>query len=163
MSVDIAAAALAASPWDLLMAHLNATKIFAGCASMMFNLGSRMVIGELTPMQQQIFQHPVMKRLVIFCMFFVITRDVAVSAGMALVSVVALEALFHERSRFCVIPGARGTASASSVATAMSAGAPVTAVSKHVVTALVSQQQRLQQRQMLQQQQQQQLEALTPT
>ena len=156
MSIDIAAAALAAaSPWDVLMAQLNASKIFAGCASMLFNLGSRMVIGEMTPMQQQIFQHPAMKRLVIFCMFFVITRDVAVSAGMALVFVVALEALLHEKSRFCIVPGVRGTASASSAASAMSAGTPVTAVSKHVVAALVSKQQQ-------QQQQQHQLEALTP-
>ncbi len=100
-------------PIGLLLAHINASKLLAGVTSMAFNFGSRALIGELTPAQQRLFQHPVVKRVVVFCMYFIATRDFTTSIALGLATIVALEFLLNEGSRFCVIPGARGHRSAT--------------------------------------------------
>ena len=115
--------------WTLL-AHVNASKVVAGVASMAFNFGSRALIGELTPAQQSIFQSPAVKRVVVWCMFFIVTRDILVSAALALVTIVALETLLNEHSRFCLLPGTRGHRSAVA---AMPAALPAA----HVVSPMV--------------------------
>ena len=92
-----------------LIGQLNTSKLLLALTSITLNLGSRFLIGELTPAQSNILRHPIAKRIVIFCMFFMVTRDVRVALPMCVVTVICLEALFNERSRFCVIPQSRGS------------------------------------------------------
>jgi hypothetical protein len=117
--------------------HVNTSKLLVGAASLMLNFGSRALIGELTAAQQRAFQHPMVKRLVVLCMYFVFTRDVMVSVGMALVTIVSLEALFNEGSRFCVMPGAHCKQSAS-VPSPISP--PIVSISKRMINIAASQQ-----------------------
>jgi hypothetical protein len=111
----------------MFLANLNASKILAGVASMTFNFGSRALIGEMTPRQQHIFQHPVVKRLVVLCMYFFMTRDIIVSVALSLITILGLEVLFNETSRFCVLPGTRGHRSAM---TALPGALPSSLISK---------------------------------
>jgi hypothetical protein len=92
-----------------LLMTLNTSKLLWGATAIVFNLGSRFLITDITPAQQRIFQHPVYKRIVIFCMLFAATRDVLMAAALAGVLIVVLEGLLNETSRFCIIPGARPT------------------------------------------------------
>lgn len=84
---------------------INASKLAVGIASLTFNFGSRVILGDLTPSQQKFFRHPVVKRFVLVCMFFVVTRDVFVSIALALLTVLLMDVLLNESSRFCIMPG----------------------------------------------------------
>ena len=121
-----------------VLAHVNASKLLVGAASLMLNFGSRALIGELTATQQRAFQHPMVKRLVVLCMYFVFTRDLMLSAGMALVTIVSLEALFNEGSRFCVMPGTHCQRSAS---VQSSISPPLVSISKRMINLATSQRQ----------------------
>ena len=59
---------------------------------------------ELTPAQQKVLQHPMVKRGIVVCMFFMATRDILLSLALATVTLLCLEAFFNEGSRFCVLP-----------------------------------------------------------
>lgn len=113
MATDLAAAAAAglaqrAAPWPAaLIAPINNSRVVWGVAAMVFNLGSRWLVADITPAQQRILSHPLFKRAAVLCMFFAATRDVLLSAVLALVMVTLMEGLLNERSRFCVLPGAR--------------------------------------------------------
>jgi hypothetical protein len=99
-----------------LLTNVNASKLLLGVAALTFNFGSRFVLTDLTPAQLQMIQHPFVKRAIVFCMYFVTTRDVLLSATLALLTIVALEAFLNEGSRFCIMPGARCTAAPPSLA-----------------------------------------------
>lgn len=92
-----------------LLNRLNASKVVLGMSALTFNFGSRFVLADLTPAQQSLMQHPIVKRVIIFCMYFVTTRDVLMSITLALVTIVALEVLLNEGSKFCIMPGSRCT------------------------------------------------------
>ena len=73
-----------------------------GAASMLSALGSRFVVAELTPQQEAVLRHPAVKRLVIACMFFIVTRDAATSLVLTVAVTMLLDGLANENSRFCV-------------------------------------------------------------
>jgi hypothetical protein len=98
------------SAWRAALLSVNSSKLLWGLTSVMLNLGSRFLITDVTPAQQRIFQHPVYKRLVVFCMMFAATRDVLLSVTLSCIVIVLLEGLLNEGSRFCVLPGARPAA-----------------------------------------------------
>lgn len=79
------------------------SKVLWGCASIVTSLGSRFLVGELTPMQQAVMRHPLAKRLVLVCMFFAATRDLLLSISLAFVASVLLEYLFNEQSDLCLL------------------------------------------------------------
>ena len=88
--------------WSIL-SSIDSSRVVLGFTSMVFNYGSRFVLGDLTPMQQRIFQHPLMKRFVIWCMFFVITRHASLSVCLTVAAIVVLDLLLNEKSRYCLI------------------------------------------------------------
>ena len=89
-----------------LLTNINASKLLLGLAALAFNFGSRFLMADMTPVQQRLMQHPMFKRAIVFCMFFVTTRDFMLSTTLALVTIVAMEAFLNEGSRFCIMPGA---------------------------------------------------------
>ncbi len=88
-----------------LLGLVNNSKLSWGLASIMINLGSRFLIGSMTPLQQTVFSHPVFKRVVLFCIVFMATRDVLLSCALATALILLLECLLHEESPYCVVPG----------------------------------------------------------
>jgi hypothetical protein len=114
--------------------NINTSKLIWGITSVMFNLGSRFLITDITPAQQRILQHPVYKRIVVFCMMFAATRDVILAAILAGVIIVLLEGLLNESSRFCIIPGVRPSSHPAS----MTAPAVPSAIMRSVVQGVVS-------------------------
>jgi hypothetical protein len=94
-----------------LLTNINASKILLGVAALAFNFGSRFLMADMTPVQQRMMQHPMFKRAIVFCMFFITTRDFLLSTTLALVTIVAMEAFLNEGSKFCIMPGAMCTVS----------------------------------------------------
>jgi hypothetical protein len=85
-------------------AALSGSKLVWALAALLANVGSRFVVGELTPAQQGVLRHPAFKRLVLFCMIFIPTRDVLLSACLTVAASALLESLMNEGSQYCVLP-----------------------------------------------------------
>jgi hypothetical protein len=96
--------ALVPSALLALNRDVSGAKIVWGVAAITVNLGSRFIIGELTPMQQEFMRHPLVKRAVLLCLFFLPTRDILLSVCLAFVASLLLEFLLNERSDFCIVP-----------------------------------------------------------
>ena len=66
-------------------------------------LGSRFIIGDLTQAQQSLLTNKVVKVLVVFCMFFVPTRDIIVSIMMTFAYVFITQGLLDEKKEYAIV------------------------------------------------------------
>jgi len=93
------------------IAWLNNSPIFAAVASVIFNYGSRFVLNDLTPKQEELLTHRVTRKILVLCMFFVVTRDVMLSVILTVVFMFFANVLLNENndmSVFNTILGRRG-------------------------------------------------------
>lgn len=88
----------------VLATTLNTSKIAWGIAAIIAGFGSRFLIGELTPAQQGVLRSPVVKRVVLFCMLYLPTRDVLLAACLTVAVSALIEHLLNEGSPYCVLP-----------------------------------------------------------
>ncbi len=87
---------------------LNGSKYFAGIMMLLLNIGSRYISAELTELHQKILNHRLIRRLLIFTVVFIATRDVRVSLILTATFVILVGGLLNEDSKFCIIPNAKG-------------------------------------------------------
>jgi len=83
---------------------INTSPIAWGIASLVATLGGRYVIESLTPAQRNLLSHPLVRRFIICCMVFLVTRDIVKSLIITVGVVLALEVITNESSRFCILP-----------------------------------------------------------
>lgn len=83
---------------------LNQNSYLAAISMLMLNLGSRYLVMDITRAQEQLLKNWVVRRLTLFCIFYVATRDALVSLVLTTIVVVLLTGFFHEDSRMCVLP-----------------------------------------------------------
>lgn len=142
-----AAMVVSAAPWwQVALRSFNASPLAWGAAALVVNLGARFVSTEfLSPEQQRAIASPVARRLVLFCMAFLVTHNLLLSAALATVVVVLLEGLLRPGSRFCVLsalggcaPGAGSTGGLADAATASHGGGsrPASHLAHSVVNAV---------------------------
>ena len=72
------------------------------------NVGSRFVMQDISQMQERALASPVAKRIVLFCMVFVATRDIIMSLIITFVLVFLMQHLLNENSPFCIVPSVVG-------------------------------------------------------
>lgn len=84
-------------------------KIFIGVAILIMNMGSRFVIMDIGRMHEKLLSNEIFKKVVIFCMFFVATRDIMTSVILTFAFIVLLDGLLNEKSRFNLIPKSMGS------------------------------------------------------
>ncbi|QOI90274.1 hypothetical protein QKU58_gp057 [Pyramimonas orientalis virus] len=82
---------------------VNSSKLFIGLAMIVFNIGSKFLVVDLSKTQEQFFKNVIIRRCTLFCIFFVATRDILVSLLLTAVFIVIALGLFDERSKFCVL------------------------------------------------------------
>lgn len=100
---------------------MNGNKVVWAVASVVFNMGSRALMADIVPSHDRVLQHALVKRLVVFSMFFVVTRDALLCVALTAAFEAVFYGLMHEGSRFCVVPRVRlGPGAATGAAT----GAP---------------------------------------
>ena len=125
MSAPFALQAVAMNPLDGLLQVFNNNPYFIGLMMIILNLGGRFIVMEVSKEQEQIFQHPWVRRFLIFAVLFVATRNIFTALWMTVVVVLVLGYLFNENSSLCLFKG--GVAGASCAAKPGSAGpAPAT-------------------------------------
>lgn len=83
--------------------NVNSSKISIGIAMIMFNLGSKYIIMDISKNQEQFFKNIIIRRLTLFCIFFVATRDMFVSLILTAIFVVLAFGLFNQDSKYCIL------------------------------------------------------------
>lgn len=83
---------------------LNNSKYFAGISMLLLNLGSKYISMELSETHEEILSNSVIRRLLVFTVFFIATRDIWVSFVLTAVFIILVSGLFNENSTYCVLP-----------------------------------------------------------
>jgi len=93
---------LALGPIDAAIVSLNSNPYFIGTMMLLLNLGGRFISLEISKSQEQFFQNPWIRRMLIFTVLFVGTRNVMVAFWMTLFIILCIGYLFNENSSLCL-------------------------------------------------------------
>jgi hypothetical protein len=83
--------------------NLNNSKYFAGILMILMNLGSKYISLELSETQDEFFSNIVIRRLMIFTVAFIATKDIIISLIITTCFIIIVSGLFNENSKFCLI------------------------------------------------------------
>jgi len=105
------ASMVAMSPMDGFLQIFNNNPYFIGIMMLILNLGGRFISMEVTKKQELFFQHPWVRRILIFTVLFVATRNLWVAFWTTVTVVLFLGYLFNENSALCLFGqlGANGS------------------------------------------------------
>ena len=92
------------SKLDSILNSLNGNKYFAGIMMILLNIGSKYVSLEISDNQNALLSNKIIRRLLIFTIVFIATRDVKVSLIITAVFIVLVLELFNEKSNMCILP-----------------------------------------------------------
>lgn len=85
------------------MDFLNTNKIFIGCAMLIMNLGSKYIAMDIGPGHERILKNEIFKKVILFCMVFVATRDIMTAIILTFAFTVVFNGLLNEKSRFSLL------------------------------------------------------------
>lgn len=83
---------------------VNTNKYIIGIMMILMNIGSKYAMAEVSPLQNNFLNNKIVRRLLIFTIFFVATRDLIVSLIMTAVFIILVLELFNENSENCILP-----------------------------------------------------------
>tara|TARA_B110000259_G_scaffold88072_1_gene102392 strand:- start:1121 stop:1564 length:444 start_codon:yes stop_codon:yes gene_type:complete len=83
---------------------MNSNKYLAGITLLMLNLGSKYLIIDISKSTEQLLKLSIIRRFTIFSIFFIATRNIAISLGLTAVFIIFSSGLFNEKSKFCILP-----------------------------------------------------------
>jgi len=101
----IAQSGVPLAPLDAALMSLNSNPYFIGMMMLMLNFGGRFLPLEMTKGQEAFFQNTWVRRLLIFIIVFVGTRNVLVAFWMSLGIILCIGYLFNENSSLCLFGG----------------------------------------------------------
>ena len=84
--------------------NVNDNKYFIGLMMILVNIGSRFIIGELSESQKNLINDKLLRRLFIFGVFFMATRDIISSLVLTIMFVLLVSELFNEDSELSLFP-----------------------------------------------------------
>ena len=94
----VAAAVEVANPIDVILNGLNTNPYFIGTMMLLLNLGGRFLQLEVSKGQEKFFQQVWVRRILVFTVIFVATRNVLVALFMSIIVLALLSFLFNENS-----------------------------------------------------------------
>jgi hypothetical protein len=102
----MAAAPVAAetlNPIEVLIGSFNTNPYFIGLMMLFMNLGGRFLAMEVTKGQEKFFQNPWVRRLLIFTVIFIATRNIFVAFWLSLIVILIVGLLFNENSSLYIL------------------------------------------------------------
>lgn len=102
----MAAAPVAAqvlNPIEILISSFNTNPYFIGLMMLFMNLGGRFLAMEVTKGQEKFFQNPWVRRLLIFTVIFIATRNIFVAFWLSLAVILIVGMLFNENSALFIL------------------------------------------------------------
>ncbi len=130
------------SPLDNFLQIFNTNPYFIGLMMLILNLGGRFISLEITKKQEQFLQLPWVRRILIFTVLFVATRNIWVAFWATVIVVLFLGYLFNENSALCIF--GKAGADGSKCAEAPKPGDEMTPEEKEILQRLSSKAQRYQ-------------------
>lgn len=142
MNVPVSTAAVL-SPIDSILQIFNTNPYFIGITMLLMNLGGRFLTLDVTKKQEQFFQHPWIRRLLIFIVIFMGTRSIWVAFWTTLVVILVMGYLFNENSALCVFGKGGASGATCSTNTTATATDSLTPEEKEILMRLQAKAQRL--------------------
>lgn len=90
------------NPIDAFLQIFNTNPYFIGIMMLILNLGGRFISLEVTKKQEQFLQLPWVRRILIFTVLFVATRNIWVAFWTTVTVILCLGYLFNENSALCI-------------------------------------------------------------
>jgi hypothetical protein len=81
---------------EKLINQLNENKFFIGIMMIIVTIGGRFIISELTETQKKLIHNPNVRKLFIFCAFFMATRDIICAIILTIIFVLLISELFND-------------------------------------------------------------------
>ena len=86
-----------------IISTLNGSKYFSGILMILMNLGSKYVGLELSEFQEEFLSKKLIRRIIIFTIFFIATRDVIISLILTAIFIIFIGGIFNDNSKFSII------------------------------------------------------------
>jgi len=83
---------------------LNNNKILWGVTMLLLNVGSRYVVADLGKFHESILTNEYVKKIILFSMFFVATRDIVTAFLLTILYIFIIDGLLHEKRKYCIVP-----------------------------------------------------------
>jgi hypothetical protein len=83
---------------------LNNSKIVAGVAMLLLNLGAKYVHADLGKVHEMLLSNEYIKKIIVFCMFFVATRDISIAFLLTIFYIIVVDGILYEKGKFCLVP-----------------------------------------------------------
>lgn len=84
--------------------NLNNSKFFAGLVMILLNIGSKYISIKLSKTQESYLKSSIARQMLLFAICWMGTRDIITSLILTTIFIVLTQHLFHERSKFCILP-----------------------------------------------------------
>ena len=88
--------------YDFILS-LNNSKIFSGIIMILMNLGSKYVSLELSEAQEEFLSRKSVRRILIFAIFFMATKDIIISLLLTGTFLLFIGSLFNDESKYSII------------------------------------------------------------
>jgi hypothetical protein len=82
---------------------LNNSKYFAGIAMLVLNIGTKYISIELSDSQEELLKHTLVRRLGLFTIFWIGTKDILVSLILTTIFIIFVSNIFNENSPYCIL------------------------------------------------------------
>lgn len=70
--------------------NMNQNKYFIGFMMIILTIGGRFIIGELSPSQKKLIDNKFLRRIFIFCAFFMATRDILKAIVLTIIFIIVV-------------------------------------------------------------------------
>lgn len=105
LSNDIYVIFTTAKSWiDNAVMTSNHNKYIAGIAMILFNIGSRHLVLDISKSTDSLLRNKIMRRITLFSIFFLGTRDMYAAFILTAVFLILTMNLFNEESEYCILP-----------------------------------------------------------
>jgi hypothetical protein len=103
---------LPSGPLDATLSKVASSPYALAIAIFLINIGGRFLPMEISKEQEVFLNQPWFRRIIIFVIFFLATRNIVTAAWMALIVILCVGYLFNENSSLCLF-GKGGLSSSS--------------------------------------------------
>jgi hypothetical protein len=86
------------NPVEMFLNGFNTNTYFIGTMMLILNLGGRHLVGGLTPEQDKVFQHPWIRRALLFVVIFVATRNIFTAIWLSIGIIILVGYLTNDTS-----------------------------------------------------------------
>jgi uncharacterized membrane protein (DUF485 family) len=87
---------------------LNNNKILWGVSMILLNLGSKYIMADLGKAHEKLLKQEFFKKIILFSMFFVATRDIVTTFLLTCVYVIVVDGILHEDRNFSIMSDKEG-------------------------------------------------------